>query len=151
MDALLRHAAFWSFQVINTVTALLMTFVPRHFHESLFDNPARAYAILGFSDTAVSMVHNVIRGHGAVLLAVSLFLWVQMTRARSSFLLIFLVCALSAYAHSMTLLHHLRTDAVVQAIGNFGSLYFTIALISAIGILNLLAWLRWDGTAHPRR
>ena len=126
MDTLLRHAAYWSFQVINTVTALLMTFVPRQFHESLFDNPARAYALLGFSETAVDMVHNVIRGHGAVLLAVSLFLWVQRMKSRSSFLLIFLVCALSVYAHAMTLGHHMGSEVVVQAIGDFKSLSFTI-------------------------
>lgn len=136
----IKHLAFWSFQIINTFTGLLMTFAPKSFHESLFANPQAVYEKLGFSPIAVDMLHNVIRGHGAVLLAVSVFAWMVRMKTRSVHLLIFWVCALSVFAHIMTLWHHLTTPAVSAAIGSFASLYLTIAITAVVGILNAMVY-----------
>ena len=143
MERIARNLAFWSFQIINTITACLMTFIPKQFHESLFMNPEAVYEKLGFSAIAVEMVHNIIRGQGAVLLAVSIFIWIERMKSRSVYLLISIVCALSVYAHIMTLHQHLKTAEIVSAIGNFGSMYATIIITSVVGILNLVVFLKW--------
>jgi len=143
MGRILRNLAFWSFQIMNTITACLMTFIPKQFHESLFKNPETAYEKLGFSAIAVEMVHNVIRGHGAVLLAVSIFIWIEKVKSRSVYLLISIVCALSIYAHIMTLHQHLKAAEIVNAIGNFGSIYITIVITAVVGILNFVVYLTW--------
>ena len=126
-----------------------MTFFPKQFHESLFRDPEMVYKQLGFSGVAVEMVHNVIRGHGAVLLAVSVFIWMKGMKSRVVFLLISLVCVLSVYAHIMTLHQHLKTPEIVSAIGNFGSLYVTIIITAAVGIMNFVVYWRW-GKWSPR-
>jgi len=137
------HLAFWSFQIINTLTACLMTFIPQQFHESLFKNPEIVYDKLGFSSIAVEMFHNVIRGHGTVLLAVSIFIFIKGIKSRSVYLLIAIVCTLSVYAHVMTLSQHLRTEDIVRVIGNFGSLYVTILITAAVGIMNCVVYYKW--------
>ena len=143
MERIITNLSFWSFQIINTLTACLMTFIPKQFHESLFPNPEAVYGKLGFSGIAVEMVHNIIRGHGAVLLAVSIFIWIERMKSRSVFLLISIVCVLSVYAHIMTLHQHLKTDQIVSAIGNFGSMYATIIITTVVGMLNLVVYLKW--------
>ncbi len=136
-------AAYWTFFVINTLTAAMMTFIPKGFHESLFKNPEAVYGALGFSELAVEMVHNIIRGHGAVLLAVSIFVFIEGVRSRSVYLLVAIVCGLSVYAHIMTLNQHLGSEAIVTAIGDFGSMYATIFITASVGALNLLVYLKW--------
>ncbi len=143
MERILKNLAFWSFQIINTITACLMTFMPKQFHESLFKNPEAVYEKLGFSAIAVEMIHNIIRGHGAVLLAVSIFIWIERMKSRDVYLLISIVCALSVYVHIMTLHQHLKTAEVVNVIGGFGSLYITIIVTAVVGILNLVVYLKW--------
>ncbi|NTV13522.1 MAG: hypothetical protein HGA96_06280 [Desulfobulbaceae bacterium] len=147
MERILINLAFWSFQIINTITACLMTFIPKQFHESLFKNHEAVYEKLGFSAIAVEMVHNIIRGHGAVLLAVSIFIWIERMKSRSVYLLISIVCALSVYAHIMTLHQHLETAEIVNVIGNFGSMYISIIITSVVGILNLFVYLTWGKMA----
>jgi hypothetical protein len=120
-----------------------MTFIPKQFHESLFKNPEIVYDKLGFSSIAVEMFHNVIRGHGAVLLAVSIFIFIKGIKSRSVYLLIAIVCTLSVYAHIMTLNQHLRTEDIVRVIGNFGSLYVTIFITAAVGIMNCVVYYKW--------
>jgi hypothetical protein len=143
MNALIRNLSFWSFQIINTLTAFFMTGFPKQFHESLFRNAELVYRQLGFSGTAVEMVHNVIRGHGAVLLAVSAFIWIEGVKSRSVYLLIAIVCALSVYAHIMTLNHHVNNPQVVSALGGFGSLYGVIILTGVVGLLSGMAYTWW--------
>ena len=143
MDRILINISFWSFQVINTLTACLMTFIPKQFHESLFKNPALVYEKLGISSIAVEMFHNVIRGHGAVLLAVSIYVFFQGVKSRSVYLLIFIICTLSVYAHIMTLIQHLNSDDIMRVIGNFGSLYYTIFITATVGIMNCIVYFRW--------
>ncbi|MCF8053997.1 MAG: hypothetical protein K9K75_02100 [Deltaproteobacteria bacterium] len=147
MERTLRNMAFWSFQVINTITACLMTFIPKQFHESLFKNPEAVYKALGFSAIAVEMVHNIIRGQGAVLLAVSLFSWIEGKKSRSVYLLISIICTLSVYAQIMTLHQHLKTAEIVNAIGNFGSMYVIIIVTAVVGILSLVVYLKWGKSA----
>ena len=89
------------------------------------------------------MVHNIIRGHGVVLLAVSIFIWIERMKSRSVYLLISIMCALSVYVHIMTLHQHLKTADIVSAIGNFGSMYATIIITAVVGILNLVVYLKW--------
>ena len=120
-----------------------MTFIPKQFHESLFKNPEAVYEKLGFSAIAVEMVHNILRGHGAVLLAVSIFIWIERMKSRSVYLLISIVCALSVYAHIMTLHQHLKTAEIVAVIGNFESVYITIIIMAVVGMLNLFVYLKW--------
>ena len=143
MERIITNLAFWSFQIINTITACLMTFIPKQFHESLFPNPGTVYGKLGFSGIAVEMVHNIIRGRGAVLLAVSIFIWIERMKSRSVFLLISLVCVLSVYAHIMTLYQHLKTPEIVSAIENFGSIYLTIIITAVVGIMNFVVYLKY--------
>lgn len=151
MNRILVPIAYWSFQIINTVTAVLMTFLPRQFHESLFGNPVLVYEKLGISHVAVEMFHNNIRGHGAVLLAVSLFVFLQGIKARSVYLLISIVCALSVFAHLMTLRQHVRSEAIVTAIGSFESLYLTIGITAAVGVMNCIVYFRWSNRLHAPR
>jgi hypothetical protein len=146
MDRIFINISFWSFQVINTLTACLMTFIPKQFHESLFKNPVLVYEKLGISSIAVEMFHNVIRGHGAVLLAVSIFVFLQGIKSRSVYSLIFIVCALSVYAHIMTLIQHLNSEDILRVIGNFGSLYFTIFITVTVGIMNSIVYFRWSNS-----
>jgi hypothetical protein len=142
MNPFLKQIAFWSFQIINSVAAFFMTFFPREFHESLFKDPEFVYAKLGFSPLAVEMTHNIIRGQGAVLLAVSIFLWIKGRKSNSAHLLISLVCLLSVYAHARTLVHHLKTTAVGTAIGSFEGLYITLVITAAVGVLNAIVYFR---------
>jgi hypothetical protein len=144
MKRILINIAFWSFQIINTLTAALMTFIPMQFHESLLKNPQVVYEKLGMSSVAVEMFHNVIRGHGAVLLALSIFIFLKGIKFRPNYLLIAIVCIFSVYAHFMTLSQHLGTQTIVMAIGDFTSLYVTIFLTAAVGILNGIVYFMWD-------
>ena len=146
MNGLLRYAAFWIFQVINTLTALGMSLNPRGFHEGLLRDPQRVYQQLGFSDVAVEMLHHVIRGQGVALLAISIFLWVVGARQRSSYLLIALTCLLSVVAHLMTLQHHLGSPLVMNAIGGAESLYVAIAITSISGVLAGATYFTWRGS-----
>lgn len=148
MKRIFVNISFWSFQIINTLTACLMTFIPKQFHESLFKNPQSVYQKLGFSGVAVEMVHNVIRGHGAVLLAVSIFVYIQGVKSRSVYLLMAIVCALSVYAHIMTLHQHSKSDAVVMAIGDFSILNITLWITAAVGILNSIVYFCWDNLRY---
>jgi len=43
----------------------------------------------------------------------------------------------------MTLNQHLKTPEVVNAIGDFGSMYITIIVTAVVGILNLFVYLNW--------
>lgn len=128
-----------------------MTFVPKQFHESLFKNPVQVYEKLGISSVAVEMFHNVIRGHGAVLLAVSIFVFLQGSKSRSVYLLIFLVCVFSGYAQIMTLIQHLNSEDISKVIGNFGSLYFTIFITATVGAINFIVYLRGSNSQHIRQ
>lgn len=143
MKILIRYLSFWSFQIINTVNAFLMTAFPKQFHESSFKNADLVYRQLGFSGVAVEMVHNVIRGHGAVLLAVSVFIWIEGMKSRHVYLLIALVCVFSVYTHLMTLSHHLNHPQVAGAIGDFGSLYGIIIITGLVGLLSGAAYVLW--------
>ena len=150
MDRILIKISFWSFQVINTITACLMTFAPKQFHESLFKNPVHVYEKLGISNIAVEMFHNVIRGHGAVLLAVSIFVFLQGIKSRSVFLLMFIVCVFSDYAHIMTLIQHLNSEDISKVIGKFGSLYFTIFITATVGFINFIVYFRWNNSQQSK-
>jgi hypothetical protein len=142
MIKILKQVAYWSFQIINTANGFLMTFLPKEFHESLFRDPPAVYAKLGFSPLAVEMTHNIIRGQGAVLLAVSIFIWIQGWKSRSVHLLIALVCLFSMYAHALTLIHHMNTAAVGEAVGGFESLNVALVITAAVGVLNAIVYFR---------
>ncbi len=142
MAACIQFGTYWIFQILNTVTALGLFIAPRAFHESLFAEPQRVYALLGFSDTALSMLHNVLRGQGAALLAVSLFLFVGRAQSRRAFLLIALVCGLALIAHLGTLHHHLQSEIVRQAVGGLNSLYGMIAVNALIALGALWTYRR---------
>jgi hypothetical protein len=43
----------------------------------------------------------------------------------------------------MTLNQHLRTEDIVRVIGNFGSLYVTIFITAAVGIMNCVVYYKW--------
>lgn len=107
---------FWSFQAINGLSALGLFVAPRASHEATFKNPQQVYQQLGFSATAQEMLHNVLRGQGAVLLSVSTFLAYLGQRNRSSYLLIGNVCGFAVLAHLLTARHHLRNPSVMAAL-----------------------------------
>lgn len=133
---MLAYLVYWTFQVVNGLASLGMSLSPQKTHESLFANPQQAYSLLGFSSaTAVEMVHNVLRGQGVALLAVSVYLFVaQGPQDPNSFLLIALVCGFSALAHVATLRHHRGNPVVMKAVGpSLSSLYVTIAVNLVVG------------------
>lgn len=131
---------FWVFQVVNCICGLGLFLIPKAFHESMFENPPAVYAILGFSETAQEMLHNVLRGQGAVLLAVSLFLFALGRRERRSYLLIALVCGLSLAAHLFTLRQHLNSETVMWAVNDFSSLYGLGGLNALLALGGLWIW-----------
>lgn len=138
---MLKIIVFWVFQLINAPTALGMFLTPGRFHETMIKNPEEAYRVLGFSPTAVEMLHNVIRGQGAALLAISIYLFFQGAAEVGSPLLIALTCGLSLVAHLGTMIHHLRSPVVMSALGTIRSMYGTLAINAVVGILALIAYL----------
>lgn len=68
-------------------------------------------------------------------------------KSRSIYLLIAIACALSVFAHIMTLTQHLRSAEIVSAIGNLSSMYGTIFVTAAIGILSGVAYCSRHGNA----
>ena len=133
----LNGAVFWVFQIFNCLTALSMFLAPCRFHESMLKNPDDAYAKLGFSDTAVEMLHNVLRGQGAALLAISCALFYMGAGSRASFLSIGLTCGFSALAHVATMRHHLRSANVMDALGNINAIYPILGLNLALALMAL--------------
>jgi hypothetical protein len=123
------------FQVINGISSLSMMAFPKRFHESLMKDPERVYQSLGFSPTAIGMLHNVIRGQGAALLSISLFMAFTGPHSKQTFLLMALAATLTLISHIMTAVHHARDAKVMAAIGSLKSLYPLLALnaIFAIG------------------
>ncbi|MEO5970602.1 MAG: hypothetical protein ABIQ95_11800 [Bdellovibrionia bacterium] len=130
---------FWLFEILNGLTSLGMFFAPKRFHNSLFKNPQQAYQSMGFSSTAVEMVHNVIRGQGAALLAISVYLLIQGAEDARSYALIALTCTFSFVAHVFTARHHLKSPIVMAAIGAIKPLYGILIInllvaVSAFGV-----------------
>ena len=142
MNTVVRLGTYWLFQALNTLTGLGLLLAPKAFHESMFENPDAAYVLLGFSETALDMLHNVLRGQGAALLAVSIFLFVLGRRDRRSYLLIFLVCGLSLVAHAFTLRHHLNSEPVRRAVGDFGPLYGMMAVNTLVALGGIRTYAR---------
>ena len=132
---MLQTILFWAFQLINGLTALSMFFAPKKFHESMLKDPKTIYAKLGFSETAVEMLHNVIRGQGAALLAITIYLFVLGSGERSAYLLIALACALSLVAHIATTRHHAKSALVMDAIGSLGAMIPILAINAVVAAL----------------
>ena len=97
---------------------------------------------MGFSETAVEMVHNVLRGQGAALLFVSAYLFVQGPRERNSFLLISLTCFTAALCHIVTMNHHKNNAIVMKAVESISPLYGMIGINVIIGGLAALVYSR---------
>lgn len=121
-------AVFWLFQVLNGLTAIALSTVPKRFHETMIEDPERAYGRLGFSPTALEMLHNVLRGQGAALLAITVFLFYVGPSARQSYLLIGIACGLTLVAHVETLRHHRNSAVVRTAIKSLSAMYVMIAI-----------------------
>lgn len=147
MSNVVRLGTYWLFQVLNTLTGLGLFLAPKNFHEGMFDNQEQAYALLGFSTTALDMLHNVLRGQGAALLAISLFLFYLRARDRRSFLLIALACGLTLAAHGFTLQQHLDSETVQAAISSFGALYGMVALNALLLLGAVRTFLRLPAKA----
>jgi hypothetical protein len=135
---------FWIFQVINGLTALGMFFQPKKFHESTFKEPARVYRELGFSEVAVEMLHNVLRGQGAALLAISITLFYLGAASRASFVLIALTCGLSLIGHILTARHHLKSEAVMKALGGIQAMYVILILNATVLVGATVAFLQLE-------
>jgi hypothetical protein len=144
MTAWLAQLVYWTFQAINTLGALGMTVNPRKTHESLMAEPQTTYRRLGMSPTVVELIHNVIRGHGTALLAISLFLYYEGPHSASSFLLITLTCLLSMVAHFGTLLHHTRSTEVLSAMGTIMPLWHMIGLNAIIALFSLIVFINFN-------
>ncbi len=125
-------AVFWIFQVINGLTALGMFLQPQKFHESTFKDPEHVYRELGFSEVAVEMLHNVLRGQGAALLAITITVFYLGAESRASFLLIALTCGLSLSAHVFTARHHLGSEEVMKALGGIQAMYVILILNATV-------------------
>ena len=124
---------FWTFQVLNVPTAVGMFLFPRHFHQAMLKKPAAVYSALGFSPTAIAMLHNVLCGQGAALLAISGGVGYLRAAHPGSFLLIALTCGLSLIAHGCTALHHRKSAQVRAALGTINALY-GILLLNGLGV-----------------
>jgi hypothetical protein len=99
-----------------------MFLCPRRFHEAMLKQPAAVYSALGFSPTAVAMLHNMLRGQGAALLAISGGVCYLRPAHPGSFLLIALTCGLSLIAHGCIGLHHRKSAQVRAALGDIKAL-----------------------------
>lgn len=131
---------YWLFQLLNFPAAVCLVLVPRVSHESLFADPQRAYEALGFSPTAQEMLHNVLRGQGGALLAISIFLFYIGSKRKEGFLLIALTCLGTLSAHIATLIQHTQSTSVMAAIGSVMPLYVMIAINGIIGVACLVCW-----------
>ncbi len=140
---------YWLFQLLNFPTALGLTLAPRISHESLFPDPQRAYETLGFSPIAQEMLHNVLRGQGVALLAISIFLFYSGPKRKESYLLIALTCLGTLTAHVVTLMHHTQSPTVMEAIGSVAPLYAMIAINAVVGLAGLACWYKFPKTALP--
>ncbi|MGE4194921.1 MAG: hypothetical protein AB7E51_16175 [Pseudodesulfovibrio sp.] len=140
---------YWLFQLLNLPAAACLVLAPRVSHASLFSDPQRAYEALGFSPIAQDMLHNVLRGQGAALLAISLFLFFLGSRRKEGFLLIALTCLGTLFAHVATLAHHTQSPAVTAAIGSVAPLYVMIAVNGVIGMAGLACWHHLSKSALP--
>ena len=138
----MANIIYWAFQLINGLTALAMVLAPKRFHESMFKNPSEVYVQLGFSETAVEMLHNVLRGQGSVLLAITCTLLYSGPGARTTFLLISLTCGLSLVAHIVTTQHHRKDPKVMAALGNMKAMIpiLVVNLVFAIAGMIVFLW-----------
>lgn len=146
--SVVRKICYWAFQVLNFPASVGLLFAPRASHESLFSDPQRAYDALDFSLTAQEMLHNVLRGQGAALMTISIFLGYVGYKRKESFLLITLACLTALSAHIATLIHHTQSPAVMAAIGNVSPLYAMIAINGIIGVTGLACWYNFTETTH---
>lgn len=135
-----RISLYWFFQVLNGYTSVCMVFFVKSFHETMLANPVRAYQNLGFSPTAVEMLHNIIRGHGCALLAITVFLFKLGSGNNDSYLLIAITCGFTAYAHYCTLHHHLGSTVITNALGNMDALYQMICINIAVMVAATFAY-----------
>lgn len=136
---MIRSLIFWLFEIITGLSALAMFAQPRRVHESLVPDPGATYKKLGFSPLAVEMVHNVIRGQGAALLAISIFLVYLGPMHTGSFLLIAIASTLTLLSHLATARHHAGSPQVMAAIGSLRSLYALVAINAFFALMG--TWL----------
>jgi hypothetical protein len=134
---------FYAFQIVNGLGSLGLFLDPRRTHQRLLKSPEKAYTILGFSETAQEMLHNVLRGQGAALLAVTVWAANLGPKHRDSYGLIATTCLLSAVANLMTAMHHRKSSIIMSAIDELTSLYGLIALNVTVGGAALAAYLNW--------
>jgi hypothetical protein len=139
---MIDQVVYWVFQVLNTLSGVSLVLDPRKAHESLFKDPHKVYVELGFSVTAVGMLHNVLRGQGAALLAISIFLYFVGPGNPLAFLLIALTCGLSLIAHIATMQHHLANPLVMKAIGSIGALLPMVVVNSVVALGAIFVFLR---------
>jgi len=144
----LNAPVFYAFQVVNGLGSLGLVLDPKNTHQRLLKNPAKAYQVLGFSETALEMLHNVLRGQGAALLAVTAWLANMGPRNRESYGLIASTCLFSAAANTVTAYHHKKNSVVMSVIDELTSLYGLIALNVAVGGAALAVYLQWPEGIH---
>ena len=132
---------YWIFQIINGLSSLSLVLNPKRFHESTFKNPEKVYQSLGFSDTALEMLHNVLRGQGAALLSISIYLLILGSSNPNSMILIGITCLLSGAVHIGTLQHHRKNQLVRQSLGgSLKSIYVLIGINMMVSIGAFAAW-----------
>eukprot|EP01118_Nematostelium_gracile_P001443 TRINITY_DN11481_c0_g1_i1.p1 TRINITY_DN11481_c0_g1~~TRINITY_DN11481_c0_g1_i1.p1 ORF type:complete len:125 (+),score=32.20 TRINITY_DN11481_c0_g1_i1:88-462(+) len=114
---------------------------PKNFHESMFKEPKKVYEALGFSNVALEMLHNVVRGEGAAFGAISTYLAIQGEANPLSHLLISITTGYAMVSHIFTLIHHQSNEKVMAALESIRPLYFMIFLNGAIGGSSLYVYL----------
>ncbi|KAK6497664.1 hypothetical protein TWF481_012069 [Arthrobotrys musiformis] len=119
---------FYSFQAINGLSSASLFLAPKQSHESLFQEPQRAYDQLGFSPTAAEMLHNVLRGQAAALLSISTYLYSRGPKKADSFLLIGIAGAFTFVSQILTARHHVRNPQVMEALGSIKGIYPLLGL-----------------------
>ena len=139
----LESPVFYAFQVINGLGSLGLVLDPKGTHERLLKNPQKAYQVLGFSETALEMLHNVLRGQGAALLGITAALATMGPKSKDSYGLIASTCLFSAAANFITAWHHRKSSVVMSVIDELTSLYGLIALNVGIGGAALACYLNW--------
>lgn len=141
---MIDEIAFWSFQILNSLGALGMLLDPKRTHESMIQDgsgPEKVYRELGFSETAVEMVHNLIRGHGAALLAISSSLFYLGSKNPGSLVLIGSTCYCHCIAHTFTARHHITNKKVKDVLGkNINHILVIIGINFSVGST---AWIAW--------
>jgi hypothetical protein len=105
------RAGYWTFQLVNTTSALSFTLFTEKCHRSLVKNSDEMLETFGFGPLQYEFLLNQVRGWNTALLAISLYGFTK-GPSKDFFCLACLTSALTTFAHAMTGLHHTKEEKI---------------------------------------